>query len=80
MAHVFLECFILKVKFTPNASTCRLEETRLEVSGVLEEEDEEERSPPLQILPEEPDNLTPTLNRSLQPMVSISHDCLYGQC
>ena len=78
MAHVSLECFILKVKFTPNASTCRLEETRLEVSGVLEE-DEEERSLPLQILPEEPDNLTPTLNRSLQPMVSISHDCLYGQ-
>ena len=49
----------------------RLEESRLEVSGVLEEEDEEEvrRSPALQILPEEPDNLTPTLDRSLQPMV-----------
>ena len=48
----------------------RLEESRLEVSGVLEEEDEdEERSPALQMLPEEPDNLTPTLERSLQPMV-----------
>ena len=48
----------------------RLEESRLEVSGVLEEEDEEEeRSPGLQMLPEEPVTLTPALDRSLQPMV-----------
>ena len=46
----------------------RLEESRLEASGVLEEEDEdeEERTEGLQILQEEPDNLTPTLNRSIQ--------------
>ena len=48
----------------------RLEESRLEVSGVLEEEEEEERSPGLQVLPEEePATLTPALDRSLQPMV-----------
>ena len=50
----------------------RLEESRLEVSGVLEEEDEEdEKSPGLQTLPEEPSVslTTPTLDRSLQPMV-----------
>jgi len=51
----------------------RLEESRLEVSGVLEEEDEEEeRSPGLQMLPEEPVTLTPALDRSLQPMVRLS--------
>ena len=46
----------------------RLEESRLEASGVLEEEDEDEedRAEGLQILQEEPDNLTPTLNRSIQ--------------
>ena len=46
----------------------RLEESRLEASGVLEEEDEDEedRTEGLQILQEEPDNLTPTLNRSIQ--------------
>ena len=50
----------------------RLEESRLEVSGVLEEEEgEEERIPGLQMLPEEePVSLTtPALDRSLQPMV-----------
>jgi len=56
----------------------RLEESRLEASGVLEEEDEdeEERTEGLQILQEEPDNLTPTLNRSIQlqqqPTVRLS--------
>merc|ERR1740131_18824 len=46
----------------------RLEESRLEASGVLEEEDEdeEEKTEGLQILQEEPDNRTPTLNRSIQ--------------
>ena len=47
----------------------RLEESRLEVSGVLEEEEDEERSPGLQTLPEESVAQTPALDRSLQPMV-----------
>jgi len=56
----------------------RLEESRLEASGVLEEEDEDEedRAEGLQILQEEPDNHTPTLNRSIQlqqqPTVRLS--------
>ena len=60
----------------------RLEESRLEASGVLEEEDEDEedRAEGLQILQEEPDNLTPTLNRSIQlqqqPTVRISNHSL----
>ena len=60
----------------------RLEESRLEASGVLEEEDEDEedRAEGLQILQEEPDNHTPTLNRSIQlqqqPTVRISNHSL----
>ena len=60
----------------------RLEESRLEASGVLEEEDEDEedRTEGLQILQEEPDNLTPTLNRSIQlqqqPTVRVSNHSL----
>ena len=63
----------------------RLEESRLEASGVLEEEDEdeEERTEGLQILQEEPDNLTPTLNRSIQlqqqPTVRIPNHRLLTQ-
>ena len=63
---------MLIIKYHMLLQSLRLEESRLEVSGVLEEEDEEdERTPGLQTLPEEPpvSLTTPTLDRSLQPMV-----------